>query len=229
MSDSLLQNANSLLQLGRRPEALSRYEAYLKSNPESAEAWHNLGVTLSQMKRYPEAIASFDRVLNLRPDSAQTWSNRGNALLEQKRFDEACNDYDKALGLDPDVPNVRGYRLLAKLSCCDWRNLEAETDEIAAGIRAGKRVIQPFGNLMISRDPADQLQCARIWTSRQKSPPSLWRGERYRHDRIRVAYISGDFRVHPVSILIAGVLENHDRARFQTIAVSFGPDDRSKL
>jgi predicted O-linked N-acetylglucosamine transferase (SPINDLY family) len=229
MSDSLLHNANSLLQLGRMPEALSCYEAYLKSHPDSAEAWHNLGVTLSQMKRYLEAVASFDRVLNLRPDSAQTRSNRGNALLEQKRFEEACSDYDKALALDPDIPNVCGYRLLAKLSCCDWRDLEEKKDEIAAAIRVGKRAIQPFGNLMISRDPADQLRCARIWTSRRNAPPPLWRGERYEHDKVRVAYISGDFRVHPVGILIAGVFEHHDDDRFEMIAVSFGPDDRSKL
>ncbi len=229
MNDSLLRNANSLLQLGRRPEALSYYESYLKAHPDSAEGWHNLGVTLSQMKRHLEAIASFDRVLSLRPDSAQAWSNRGNALLEQKRFEEACNDYDKALGIDPDIPNVRGYRLLAKLSCCEWRDLEEDRGKIAAGIRAGKRVIQPFGNLMISRDPADQMQCARIWTSRQKIPLPLWQGERYEHEKIRVSYISGDFRVHPVATLIAGAFEHHDKDRFQTIAVSFGPDDRSRL
>jgi len=229
MNDSLLHNANSLLQLGRGPEALSCYEAYLKSHPDSAEAWHNLGVTLSQMKRYLEAVASFDRVLNLRPDSSQTWSNRGNALLEQKRFEDACSDYDKALGLDPDIPNVRGYRLLAKLSCCDWRDLQQEKDKVAAGIRAGLRVVQPFGNLMISRDPAELMQCARIWTARRRPEQPLWRGERYEHDKIRVAYISGDFRVHPVAILIAGVFEHHDKEHFQTIAVSFGPDDRSKL
>ena len=89
MSDSLLQSANSLLQLGRSPEALTWYESYLKSHPESAEAWHNHGIALSQMQRFPEAVASFDKVLALRPDSAQTWSSRGNALFEQKRYEEA--------------------------------------------------------------------------------------------------------------------------------------------
>jgi predicted O-linked N-acetylglucosamine transferase (SPINDLY family) len=229
MSDSLLQSANSLLQLGRRPEALTYYESFLKAHPESAEAWHNRGIALSQMQRFPEAVASFDQVLALRPDSAQTWSNRGNALQEQKRYEDAIRDYDKALELDPEQGSARGYRLLAKLWCCDWRDLDGEIADVLARQRRGSRVIQPFGNLMISRDPADQLHCARVWTRVEGAVAPLSRGERYTHDKIRVAYLSGDFCVHPVSILMAGVFEQHDRSRFETIAISFGPDDASAL
>src|SRR5678815_1893173 len=163
MSDPLLQSANSLLQLGRRPEALTCYESYLKAHPDSAEAWHNHGIALSQMQRFAEAVGSFDHVLTLRPDSAQTWSSRGNALIEQKRYEEAVSDYDRALALDPEQGSARGYRLLAKLWCCDWRNLDRDIAEVFSRLHSGARVIQPFGNLMISRDPADQLQCARIW------------------------------------------------------------------
>ena len=229
MSDSLLQSANSLLQLGRSPEALTWYESYLKTHPESAEAWHNHGIALSQMQRFPEAVASFDKVLALRPDSAQTWSSRGNALLEQKRYDEAISDYDNALALDPEYGSARGYRLLAKLWCCDWRDLDRDIAGVSSRLRAGARVIQPFGNLMISRDPADQLQCAKVWTRGEGAQAPLWRGQRYTHDKIRVAYLSGDFCVHPVSILMAGVFEDHDKSRFETTAISFGPDDGSAL
>ena len=229
MSDSLLQSANSLLQLGRSPEALTWYESYLKTHPESAEAWHNHGIALSQMQRFPEAVASFDKVLALRPDSAQTWSSRGNALFEQKRYEEAISDYEKALALDPEYGSARGYRLLAKLWCCDWRDLDRDIAEVSSRLRAGARVIQPFGNLMISRDPADQLQCAKVWTRGEGAQAPLWRGQRYTHDKIRVAYLSGDFCVHPVSILMAGVFESHDRSRFETTAISFGPDDGSAL
>jgi predicted O-linked N-acetylglucosamine transferase (SPINDLY family) len=229
MSDALLQSANSLLQLGRKPEALTCYESYLKGNPNSAEAWHNRGIALSQMQRFDEAVASFDKVLALRPDSAQTWSNRAHAQFEQKRYEEAVADYDKALALDPEAGSARGYRLLAKLWCCDWRNLDADIAEVFSRLRAGARVIQPFGNLSVSRDPADQLLCARLWSARQEPLSPLWRGERYAHDKIRVAYVSGDFCVHPVSILMAGVFEHHDKSRFETTAISFGPDDGSDL
>ena len=229
MSDTLLQSANSLLQQGRWPDALTCYESYLKAHPESAEGWHNHGIALSQMARFPEAVVSFDKVLNLRPESAQTWASRGNALFEQKRYEEASRDYDKAVALDPEHGSARGYRLLARLWSCDWRDLDAEIAEVSLRLRQGARVIQPFGNLMISSDPADQLQCARVWMRGQGAPPPLWRGERYAHEKIRVAYLSGDFCVHPVSLLMAGVFEAHDKTRFETTAISFGDDDGSEL
>ena len=55
-------------------------------------------------------------------------------------------------------------------------------------------------------------------------PSGLWNGERYRHDRIRLAYVSADFHEHPMGHLMAGLFERHDRDRFETIAVSLGPD-----
>jgi predicted O-linked N-acetylglucosamine transferase (SPINDLY family) len=57
----------------------------------------------------------------------------------------------------------------------------------------------------------------------------MWHGEAYAHDRIRIAYLSADFHSHATAALMAGVFESHDRTRFQTVAISFGPDDRSEM
>jgi predicted O-linked N-acetylglucosamine transferase (SPINDLY family) len=59
--------------------------------------------------------------------------------------------------------------------------------------------------------------------------PRLWQGERYAHDRIRIAYLSADFRPHPVAFLIAGVFEHHDKSRFETTGLSFGPASDSDI
>ena len=57
----------------------------------------------------------------------------------------------------------------------------------------------------------------------------MWRGERYSHDRIRIAYISTDFRDHVVADAIAGCFEHHDKTRFETTAISLGPNDGSAM
>lgn len=57
----------------------------------------------------------------------------------------------------------------------------------------------------------------------------IWHGERYAHDRIRLAYVSADFRDHPVAILTAGLFAQHDRSRFETVAISLGRDDSSPI
>src|ERR1019366_10534704 len=77
----------------------------------------------------------------------------------------------------------------------------------------------------------DQLRCAKLWIANKHLPSGepIWQGERYDHDRIRIAYLSADFRQHPVGYLTAGLFEQHDRSQFEIIGVSFGIDDRSEI
>ena len=79
--------------------------------------------------------------------------------------------------------------------------------------------------------PADDLKIAQIYTADQlpRSVERIWRGERYSHERIRVAYLSADFREHPIAHLIASLIEQHDRARFEVIAIALGADDQSEM
>ena len=70
------------------------------------------------------------------------------------------------------------------------------------------------------------MQCAKLFADHEfPAMPALWTGQRYRHDKICLAYLSADFREHPVSHMLAGMFECHDRARFDTLAVSFGASD----
>src|SRR6185437_3443323 len=59
--------------------------------------------------------------------------------------------------------------------------------------------------------------------------PAPWHGEAYDHARLRIAYLSADFRDHPVALLMAGVFERHDRANFEISAYSFGPAGASPM
>src|SRR5262245_5536739 len=43
------------------------------------------------------------------------------------------------------------------------------------------------------------------------------------HERLRIGYLSGDFFSHPVAHLMVGVIEQHDRARFEVIGYDFSP------
>ena len=91
--------------------------------------------------------------------------------------------------------------------------------------------ISPFTALCYSGDPIYQLTIARNHLRRTipASVQPLVRAARATEPKIRVAYLSGDFRRHPVASLIVELLEQHDRERFDVVTVSFGPDDRSEL
>jgi predicted O-linked N-acetylglucosamine transferase (SPINDLY family) len=92
-------------------------------------------------------------------------------------------------------------------------------------------VCYPFHLLAWCASPAVQHACAKIYVADRfpSFPDPVWRGERYAHERIRVAYLSSDFRDHAVMVLAAGLFERHDRGRFETTAVSFGLDKPSRL
>ena len=96
-------------------------------------------------------------------------------------------------------------------------------EQVAAG-----RIVPPFMLLLTSDDPKLQLQNARqLVAKRFPAQPPLWRGEAYGHDRIRLAYISSDFNNHAVASQIAPLIEQHDRTRFEVLAISTGAADAS--
>ncbi|MGH8634835.1 MAG: tetratricopeptide repeat protein [Burkholderiales bacterium] len=227
----LINLGGALLEMNRPEEALASCDRALAVKPDSAEALHNRAKALRELQRPQEALASYERALDIMPGFVDARYGMGNALLDLGRYQEAADTYEKVLAGSPRPDYVSGNLAWARMRCCDWRGREEEAGRLVSAIRAGKREVVPFVALGMTDSPQDQLMCSRIWV-RDKYPASaapLWKGEHYRHDRIRLAYLSADFRVHPSSFLLAGMLEQHDRSRFETIAISFGDDDQSEI
>src|SRR5262249_2501841 len=89
----------------------------------------------------------------------------------------------------------------------------------------------PFTLLAIPSSAAEQRRCAEIYVA-DKFPAScapVWTREHPAHDRIRVAYLSADFRDHATTYLMAGLFERCDRGRSEPYARSFGPDQDSDM
>jgi protein O-GlcNAc transferase len=229
--DAFYNRGCALQHLQRPGEALSAFDAALALKPDYDEALTNRGVALLALNRYPEAIASFDRALILRPRDPEALSNRATAYFEIRRYADAAADYGTLSAVAPDFPYTKGNLALARAYCCDWRLSEQDRAMLTSDIRRGKSAIPPHGSVLLLDNPADQLACARHWASEHPpgTVPGLWQGKRYRHERIRLAYVSADFSAHATAFLIAGVIEHHDRKGFETNVISFGTDDGSEM
>ena len=186
---------------------------------------------LFELKRHDGARSAYDKALELKPNLAAAWLGRGNVLFALRRYEDAVSAYDRALASKPDLTGVEGLRSHAKAQLCDWSNFEAEWAHLISAVRNGKPNTGPFQFLAIPSSPEDQLQCAKLWSETHFPPAAspVWRGERYGHDRMRVAYLSADFRQHPVAMCMAGVFECHDKSLFEISALSCGPDDNSEI
>lgn len=130
-----------------------------------------------------------------------------------------------ALELDPNCAYAAGKRCYTRLLTCDWRHFEADREHLITAVKAGHRVCDPFSLAGIADDPEAQLRCAQTYAADRfpPAPSPLWTGERYRHERIRIAYVSADFHDHPSAYLAAGLFERHDRSRFELFAIALGP------
>jgi predicted O-linked N-acetylglucosamine transferase (SPINDLY family) len=196
----------------------------------TADALFLRAYALQMLERYEESVACLDRALDINREMKEALLNRASVLFALRRYEEAAADYERLLNLDPLSPFARGNRLFCRLHCCDWRGLARERDLVRAELRQGQAVLAPFDGKTLGLSPADELTCARVWVINQcPASEPLWRGERYAHDRIRVAYLSANFRDHAVAQVLAGVLENHDTQRFEIFGLSFGADDRSAM
>jgi protein O-GlcNAc transferase len=217
--------AHALMAAERFDAALEAYGRILAAQPDNFEALYNRGVILSQQRQFEESLTSLDRALALRPATAAVHYNRGAVLVALERYREALESYDRALALDPDYSPARTNRTMVALSLCDWDRIAQDPPEAVAA------VAPPLTFLGYSDDKALQLQCATA-ALRAVVPeplPPLWQGEKYRHDRIRLAYVSADFREHAVAFQLAPLIAAHDRSRFQVIGISIGLSDDSAI
>ncbi|MGP0090557.1 MAG: tetratricopeptide repeat protein [Xanthobacteraceae bacterium] len=227
---------NALRKLQRLDEALASCDRALALKPDQADTLNSRGVVLRQLKRPDEALGSYDRAIALKPDYADAFHNRGAALRDLARLDEALASFDQAVAAEADHAHAFGGAADCVIKLCNWDRRARIAADLRANVSGKRSVIPPFVLLGYSDDPGLQLQCARNYIESSVPSPQqpLLTGETSRsatrrHDKVRVAYLSADFRQHPMMQLMAGLFERHDRSRFEIIGVSFGVDDASEL
>ena len=230
-ADALSNRGTALSALNRHQEALESYDQALIRKPNSAEALTNRGNTLSALDRKQDALESHDRALRANPHLVEALFNRGTALRDLRRDAEALECYEKVWVLDPAHPHVLSRMAHSARAICDWNRTAVLAPKLTEAIIYGISVISPFVLIGYGVSPSMQMQCAQLFvreglgvTPKPASSPPVWR-----HEKIRVAYFSPDFRNHAVSFLIAELIELHDRSRFEVFGISFGRDDGSKM
>jgi len=212
----------------RMEDALRSYTAAIGMRPAFAEAYNNRGNILSELGQPESALQDFARALQVNPRLAEAHVNSGHALATLGRPVEAQASYARALAITPGWPWLRGAAVYARLQACAWTEFEPELAGLGTAIAAGDQAVAPFITLAFSDSPLLLRQSVGIAGSEYVQPaldlPVTPR--RPRRQRIRLGYFSADFHAHATANLLAGVIEGHDRTRFEVIGLSFGPDRR---
>lgn len=212
-----------LLRMFLFPEAVAALSNAVARNPEYDEALINLGIAHYMRGEGPEATAVYRRVLARHPDNAFARYSLGVALLEDQQLSEAEVEIRRALELDPTnalALNTLGVLMLeqhfiteARKAMRDAADVNTRSAPIFYSNYTFASLYEP--DLSNAEILAIHKEFGRRFATNVADPAKPHANARDPERRLRVAYLSPDFRAHSVSYFFEALLEKHDRAKFE--------------
>ena len=223
--------AQSYADIGLSDDALLCFDKAIEVDPTYTQAYTNKAALLQAINRHHDALLTLIACVEVDPNNVTAYEGQGQLLGQFKQYDLSVNAFKRALEIDPNYSYGEGHLMHARLSCCDWTDYEESRQRIFDGIRAGKKVCGAMTIMSITDDAELARQCIEIYAKDKYGDPlfKLWNGEKYAHRRKRVAFISADFRIHPVGYLLIEMIENFDKEKFELTGVFTGTADGSDL
>jgi predicted O-linked N-acetylglucosamine transferase (SPINDLY family) len=214
----------SLKDKGDVAGSIVEFSRALEFKPDFVDALNNLGGALVVRGRMDEALAAFSRAAALRPNSADVQNNLGNVLKEKGRLDESATAYSRALQLRPDFAEAHSN---LGINLSSQGRLDEAIESFRRAMQAKPEAHQYFGNYLYTihfhpaYDAGTILREHQEW-ARQYSDPLANQFVPHTNDRtadrkLRIGYVSPDFREHPVGRFLAPLLAAHDRERFEIV------------
>jgi predicted O-linked N-acetylglucosamine transferase (SPINDLY family) len=230
-TDALRNRGHVLRNLRRFDEALASYDRAIALDPGNATTWNARGVLLGEMNHVEDALASYDKSIALKPDYADALVNRSALQWYRmgRRYDNATRDLERALASAPRHRYARGQLLHIRMHAADWRDFSREKSRLDQEVRDGHLVIQPFVYQAISASVVDLAACSRLFAKLYPAVPGSQIPLNRNHGRIRIGYLSADFREQATAYLTVGLYEMHDRQKFEIIAFDNGAGDGSAI
>jgi len=211
-------------------EAITSYTSAIKIAPNRSEYWCNRGTVLSDVSRYEEALSDFDMSIKINSNYADAWYNKATTLSDTHNYKEALICYEKANSI-ANIPFCLGLILHHKMLICDWSNYETLSLNIQQLLRAGHEVVEPFGYQGISESENDLLLAAHMFAKQYNHVKNSHSSSMNNSNKkkIKVGYLSGEFKNQATAFLIVNLFECHDKTKFEIYAFDNGSDDQSDV
>ncbi len=255
---ALLNQVSLLLSEKRLAEATPISQAAIAAYPDNADCWFNHGEVLTTASQHEQALAAYERAFSLQPScikadiaAAVAEAALGRLASATRRLAAVAAAHPQALAsfrspLETDresaYPDLEAGRIALmaayqRFRSCDWSAREAflvlfQRVVAGDGCRPLDNPDLPFLGIGLPLSGACRLQAARQVATRIAAGVkgvSLTRPSRKAREKLRIGYLSGDFRQHASAWLMSRLPGLHDRERFTVHVYSTGPDDKSDL
>jgi predicted O-linked N-acetylglucosamine transferase (SPINDLY family) len=223
--DALALKGEALARLGQAEAARALLDRVLALDGQIAKRLFERGQHASTQWLRAAAIEYYDRILRLDPTNIAAHSARAIDLMLLKRLDEAAAGAARALAIDPEDGLARYVESQVAMQTCDWEGQARALAHMRGLVERGEVSVALSAFLFMCFDttPPEQLACARISSAQMAAHAKTGVRKAARRDKIRVGYLSSDFTRHATSWLMAGLIDTHDRDRFEVIGLSNSP------
>jgi protein O-GlcNAc transferase len=236
---SLHYVGNAYQQLGRLQDAIRVYEHIIREFPSYVAAYCDLASTYQTLFQFEAAEKFYLRAIEIDPKYVWSYANLAGCYMLQGKHELSMAMIRRALAIKPDIHQAKMSLVNQMQQLCDWSDVERLSQELIATVAADREShdIAPFSfiGLPIPTTAESQLKCGRAWGRmfsggrnqlfQQRSSNSLHEPDR----RLRIGYLSADFRVHAVAYMLPELFEAHDRQQFSVYAYAICGNDQSPI
>lgn len=210
-------------------QAIKHFRASLELSPQNSETLLNLGTTYLQMQNLKSARHNYLQATSLDSQNPRALHELGYLLYLEGRLDSALEYLQAAIKLDPQNTTMYTDLLLLQMELCNWD----EVAKLESLLTHRHLYITPFVSVAAWENNRQNFQAAKA-VSQNLADQAAHLGivfpfSKHRRStaRIRLGYLSSDFRDHATAHLVLDLFKLHDRRLFQVFVYSYGPDDGS--
>ena len=219
-------------------------EYYLESNFQLSEAcfeevleyeknnwvyYYNLANTQDKLNKISKAYENYQKAIRLNPNDADLWNNNGNSERKLGYLDKALISYENALKIKPALFHALAHLTHQKQHMCNWHDIDKYFQKICSVVNTNaEALISPFAfvsNPLSSSQ--DQLICANQWTQNHFKDRPFKKEKWKQKNKVRIGYLSSDFKLHPLYFLIRDVIRYHNRDIFDIYAYDASPHENT--
>jgi protein O-GlcNAc transferase len=211
-----------LMESGQIDEAIHAYEKAIALEPQFLAAHYNIANALSQKGKMEQAILAYRRVIELDPDFAEAYNNLGNALLLYGQPDEALAAYRQAIAINvvfPEALNNLGNALR------DKGRLDEAVSAYRQAIDLRPDFTEAHSNLIYTlhfhqgHDTRSIQEEHSRWNQQHAEPLKKFirphANDRSPTRRLRIGYVSPDFRNQSECYFVVPLFEAHDKSQYE--------------
>ncbi len=220
LADAYAGKAQIYRTLNRLDDAYRSCIEGLEINPHHVDTLNHLGKIFCGFYKYEDGIKAFDEVIKINPKHASARMERGQALAALTRHEEALAEYHNVYKLNPQLDTFMETFINTKMFLCDWADLEKYLSVLKKNLTLSDSGVNPFVSLSIFNIEYQHM-AAKKWSAQYDMEREILRvNPSLKQQKIRIGYVSADFRTHPVARLTAELFELHNRDAFEVFGFS---------